>query len=122
MVPRNDSRQHVADDLYDALVKRGASFWEYVYPMFLSRDITRNDMRELVSRGLRESRGRYKLLLKLFGMSSRDYRRFMNFLAAHGCSVGVREFRAEAGVVSMPAAEKTPAFPAPHRPAARSAA
>jgi DNA-binding NtrC family response regulator len=88
----NDTRR-TADDLYDALVMRGASFWEHVYPMFLARDITRHDVRELVRRGLRESRGRYKSLLKLFGMPSRDYRRFMNFLAAHDCSVGFREFR-----------------------------
>jgi len=95
MTPLNDRRRHVADDLYEALVKEGASFWEYVYPMFLARDITRHDLRELVRRGLRESRGRYKSLLKLFGMSTRDYRRFMNFLAAHSCSIGVREFRSE---------------------------
>ncbi len=30
---------------------------------------------------------------KLFRMSTRDYRRFMNFLAAHDCGVGFREFR-----------------------------
>jgi hypothetical protein len=39
------------------------------------------------------SKGRYKALLKLFGMSTRNYRRFMNFLAAHDCGVGFREFR-----------------------------
>ena len=61
--------------------------------MFLNRDITRHDLRQLVRRGLRESRGRYKSLLTLFGMPSRDYRRFMNFLAAHDCSVAFREFR-----------------------------
>jgi len=65
--------------------------------MFLARDITRHDLRELVRRGLRESRGRYKSLLTLFGMSTRDYRRFMNFLAAQDCRVGFREFRGEAG-------------------------
>jgi hypothetical protein len=92
-VPLDDRRRQVADDLYDALVKQGASFWEHVYPMFLNRDITRHDLRELVRRGLRESRGRYKALLALFGMPSRDYRRFMNFLAAHECGVGFREFR-----------------------------
>jgi DNA-binding NtrC family response regulator len=91
--PIGDRRRQVADELYDALVKEGASFWEHVYPMFLARDITRHDLRELVRRGLRESRGRYKSMLELFGMSSGDYRRFMNFLAAHGCGVGVREFR-----------------------------
>ena len=108
ITPLNDRRRRVADDLYDGLVKQGASFWETVYPMFLARDITRHDVRELVRRGLRESRGRYKSMLKLFGMSSRDYRRFMNFLAAHDCSIGVREFRSEAA--SMPA-EKSAAFP-----------
>jgi transcriptional regulator with PAS, ATPase and Fis domain len=93
MMPVDDRRRQVADDLYDALVKRGASFWEHVYPMFLDRDITRHDLCQLVRRGLGETRGRYKAMLTLFGMSSRDYRRFMNFLAAHDCSVGVREFR-----------------------------
>jgi transcriptional regulator with PAS, ATPase and Fis domain len=96
IVPLDDRRRQVADDLYDALVKQGVSFWQHVYPMFLARDITRHDLRELVRRGLRESQGRYKSLLTLFGMSSRDYRRFLNFLAAHDCGVGVLEFRAPA--------------------------
>ena len=68
MAPVPDRRRQVADDLYDALVKQGASFWEHVYPMFLSRDITRQDLRQLVRRGLGESRGRYKSMLTLFGM------------------------------------------------------
>jgi transcriptional regulator with PAS, ATPase and Fis domain len=93
MVPLDDRRRQVADDLYEAVVKQGKSFWDYVYPMFLARDITRQDLRDLVRRGLKESRGRYKELLKLFGMTSRDYRRFMNFLAAHDCGVSFREFR-----------------------------
>jgi transcriptional regulator with PAS, ATPase and Fis domain len=103
ITPIADRRSRVADELYDALVKQGASFWEQVYPMFLARDITRHDLRELVRRGLRESRGRYKSLLALFGMSSRDYRRFMNFLAAHECGVGVREFRQTASSPQAPA-------------------
>jgi transcriptional regulator with PAS, ATPase and Fis domain len=100
--PADDRRRQVADDLYDALVTRGASFWEYVYPMFLARDITRHDLRELVRRGLQASRGRYKSMLKLFGISSRDYRRFMNFLAAHECGVEFREFRATAASSETP--------------------
>jgi DNA-binding NtrC family response regulator len=108
ITPATDRRRQVSDDLYEALVKQGASFWEYVYPMFLARDITRHDLRELVRRGLRESRGRYKSMLKLFGISSRDYRRFMNFLAAHDCGIGVREFRSEA---AAPPSETSAAFP-----------
>jgi len=100
--PVVDRRRQTADDLYEALVKHGASFWEHVYPMFLARDITRHDLRELVRRGLRESKGRYKALLKLFGMSTRDYRRFMNFLAAHDCGVGFREFRGPAASSEPP--------------------
>ena len=103
LAPLDDRRRQVADDLYDALVRQGASFWDYVYPMFLARDITRHDLRELVRRGLRESRGRYKSLLILFGMSTRDYRRFMNFLAAHDCSVSYREFRGEGSAAKPPA-------------------
>jgi transcriptional regulator with PAS, ATPase and Fis domain len=93
IAPLNDRRRRVADDLYDAIVNKGGSFWEHVYPLFLNRDITRHDVRELVRRGLRESRGRYKSLLTLFGMPPDDYRRFMNFLATHDCGAEYREFR-----------------------------
>jgi two-component system, NtrC family, response regulator len=109
LAPRPDRRRQAADDLYDSLVKQRASFWEYVYPMFLARDITRHDLRELVRRGLQESRGRYKSMLTLFGMPSTDYRRFMNFLAAHECSVAVKEFRRE-GPPSETPADMPPPF------------
>jgi len=115
MVPVPDRRRQVADDLYDALVKGGASFWEHVYPMFLNRDITRHDLRQLVRRGLAETRGRYKALLTLFGMPDNDYRRFMNFLAAHDCSVAFREFRETASTPADAGASPvgTPAIEVP---------
>src|SRR5262245_40885204 len=109
--PRSDRRRQVADELYDALVKQGASFWDHVYPMFLARDITRHDLRELVRRGLQETRGRHKSMLTLFGMSSGDYRRFMNFLAAHECGVAVREFRGGVAVETMSATPPPYAIP-----------
>jgi DNA-binding NtrC family response regulator len=101
-----DDPGQVADELYDALARQGASFWEYVYPMFLAHDITRDDLRELVRRGLRESGGRYTALLALFGISSRDYRRFLNFLGAHECAVARHESaapRASDAEAGMPA-------------------
>jgi transcriptional regulator with PAS, ATPase and Fis domain len=94
VLPMRERRKQVADELYHALVVSGYSFWEHIYPLFLSRDITRHDMRELVRRGLATTRGNYRALLKLFGMSSRDYKRFLNFLAAHDCRTDFREFRA----------------------------
>ena len=91
--------------------------------MFLARDITRHDLRELVRLGLRESRGRYKAMLGLFGMPAADYRRFMNFLAAHGCGVGVREFREGAAssvsASEMPAVHSAPAMRRPSLPSSR---
>ena len=93
VLPVSERRKRVADELYSALVNSGYSFWEHIYPLFLSRDITRHDMRELIRRGLTTTRGNYRSLLKLFGMSARDYKRFLNFLAAHECNADFREFR-----------------------------
>jgi transcriptional regulator with PAS, ATPase and Fis domain len=93
VLPTRERRSQVADELYHALVISGYSFWEHIYPLFLARDITRHDMRELVRRGLAATRGNYRTLLKLFGISSRDYKRFLNFLAAHDCRADFREFR-----------------------------
>src|SRR5688500_578347 len=93
LLPARERRRQVADELYNALVTVGYSFWDHIYPLFLSRDITRHDMRELVRRGLATTRGNYRALLKLFGMPSGDYKRFLNFLAAHDCRADFREFR-----------------------------
>ena len=93
VMPLDDGRP-VADQLYDTLARQGGSFWEHVHPRFLDHDITRDDLRELVRRGLRESRGRYEALLPLFGMPPSDYGRFMNFLAAHECRIGLHEIGA----------------------------
>jgi hypothetical protein len=64
-----------------------------VHKLFLSRDLTRNDVRELVRRGLAATNGNYRALLKLFGMDDGDYKRFLNFLATHECTVDYRVFR-----------------------------
>ncbi len=88
-----ERRRQVADELYQALVTGGYSFWEHIHPLFLGRDITRHDMRELVRRGLATTRGNYRAMLRLFGMAPQDYKRFLNFLAAHNCNVDFREFR-----------------------------
>jgi DNA-binding NtrC family response regulator len=93
LVQTRERRRQVADDLYDALVDGGRSFWIDVHPLFLSRDLTRHDVRELVRRGLQTTKGSYRSLLKLFGMDDGDYQRFHNFLATHDCKVDFRDFR-----------------------------
>jgi transcriptional regulator with PAS, ATPase and Fis domain len=93
LVQSRERRRQVADDLYEALSSGGYSFWAHIHPLFLARDITRHDIRELVRRGLQTTRGSYRGLLALFRMDPQDYQRFHNFLTAHGCKVEYREFR-----------------------------
>jgi DNA-binding NtrC family response regulator len=93
LMPKRERRRQVADDLYDALVTGGYSFWEHIHPIFLEREITRHDITELVVRGLRTTHGNYRSLLRLFGMPNSDYKRFHNFLMAHNCKVDYRTFR-----------------------------
>ncbi|HUF80318.1 MAG TPA: sigma 54-interacting transcriptional regulator [Burkholderiales bacterium] len=98
LVASRERRRQVADQLFDGLVRGEVPFWEHVYPLFLERDLTRHDIRALVSRGLSQTKGSYRALLKLFGMPASDYNRFHNFLTAHCCKVDFRTFRIGAPV------------------------
>ena len=97
LVPKRERRRQLAHDLYDALVDGHYTFWDHIHVLFLSRDMTRHDLRQLLRRGLTTTRGNYRALLALLGMPESDYKRFMNFLAAHDCVVDFREFRAGTG-------------------------
>jgi transcriptional regulator with GAF, ATPase, and Fis domain len=88
-----ERKREVADDLYSALSSGEATFWESVYAQFIKRDLTRHDVRELVRRGLATANGNYRAMLPLFGIQPTEYKRFLNFLAAHDCVVDYRLFR-----------------------------
>ena len=88
-----ERRRRVADQLFEALVQRQYSFWDHVHPLFLERDLTRNDLRELIGRALKHTKGNYRAVLRLLGIPESDYHRFHNFLAAHGCKVDYRIYR-----------------------------
>jgi hypothetical protein len=96
-MPKRERRRQLADDLYSTLVDGHYTFWGQIHPLLLKRDITRHDLRQLIRRGLATTRGNYRAMLKLFGMPESDYKRFMNFLAAHECTVDFREFRSLPG-------------------------
>ena len=93
LLPKRERRRQLANDLYDALAGGHYGFWDHIHALFLSRDMTRHDLRELLRRGLTTTRGNYRAVLTLFGLPESDYKRFMNFLAAHDCVVDFREFR-----------------------------
>jgi len=91
--PRRERRRTVADDLYKRLVEGHESFWTSVYPLFMDREITRANVREVVRRGLEEARGNYKIVARLFNMEPSDYKRFLNFLRKHDCQLPFKEYR-----------------------------
>jgi transcriptional regulator with PAS, ATPase and Fis domain len=103
LTPRRERRRRLADELYSTLVEGHYTFWGHIHPLLLKRDITRHDLRQLVSLGLAATRGNYRGLLKLFGMGEGDYKRFMNFLAAHECTVDYRQFRSPNPIIMRPA-------------------
>ena len=87
-----ERRNQVADELYQALVVSGTHSGS-TFTRSSFRRITRHDMRESGASRLAATRGNYRTMLKLFGMLPRDYKRFLNFLAAHDCRADFREFR-----------------------------
>jgi DNA-binding NtrC family response regulator len=91
--PAFERRRTVADDLFKKLLTERQSFWQAVYPLYMNREITRANVRELVHKGLEEARGNYKIVLRLFNMQTSDYKRFLNFLRKHDCQLPFKEYR-----------------------------
>ena len=91
--PKRERRRTVADDLYKRLVDGHESFWTAVYPLYMQREITRSNVRDLVRKGLEEARGNYKIVTRLFNMDTRDYKKFLNFLRKHDCQLPFKEYR-----------------------------
>lgn len=84
------SRAHL---LYDRMATAGEDFWSVVHPSFMARDLTREELREIVRAGLTTTCGSYKGLVRLFNMPEHDYKRFLTFLHKHRTHFSVHEFR-----------------------------
>jgi len=82
-----------ADALFDRMVTGGESFWDVVHAPFMARDLTRQDLRAVLCRGLQQTGGSYKVLVELFNMNEGDYKRLLNFLRKHDCQVPFQRFR-----------------------------
>jgi hypothetical protein len=88
-----ERRRTIADDLYQRVAKDGESFWTAVYPLYMQREITKNNVREVVRRGLEEARGNYKIVARMFNLENDDYKRFLNFLRKHDCQLPFKQYR-----------------------------
>jgi DNA-binding NtrC family response regulator len=82
------------DVLLERMSVGGESFWSVVYEPFISRDLTRDDLRTIISRGLERTRGSYKALVQTFNLEAQDYKRFLSFLRKYECHMPFQRFRA----------------------------
>ena len=55
--------------------------------------MTREDLRAIITRGLTQTRGSYRLMLQLFNMPADDYKPFLTFLGKHQCKMPFFQFR-----------------------------
>jgi transcriptional regulator with PAS, ATPase and Fis domain len=95
-----------ADALFERMTSGGESFWLAVYGPFMMRDLTRDDVRLIVQKGLLKSHGNYMRMLQTFNMPADDYKRFLNFLRKHQCQLSFQAFRSETpGRLSPPLIE-----------------
>jgi DNA-binding NtrC family response regulator len=73
----------VETECYERMLSEHVSFWEVVHRPYMDRELSRTQVRTVVTRGLAASHGSYKRLLTLFGIAEGDYLRFMDFLRHH---------------------------------------
>ena len=93
------SRHPAAEIAWNEMVE-GKSFWTVVHPRFMDRELTKTDVRHLVTRGLEQTQGSYRKLVDVFRMSPQDYKRFLAFLYQHDCHVAFHPFREARGAES----------------------
>jgi hypothetical protein len=82
----------VAERLWEHLMA-GENFWTAVHQPFKNHDLTREDVRGLIARGLQHTRGSYRQLVAEFRLPPSDYKRFLAFLSQHDCNLSFQRHR-----------------------------
>ena len=84
--------QSAALQLWNKLMT-GADFWDVVQKPFRAHEVTRAELAALIDRGLHETRGSYRALVRLFNLPASDYKRFHAFLYQQNCNLPVGPYR-----------------------------
>lgn len=84
---RREQRARVGGELFAQLRSTGTSFWSSVYPLFMRREITRRDLRDVVRRALEVAQGDGAELMHVLNLPAADRRRFEQFLRKFGCAL-----------------------------------
>jgi hypothetical protein len=94
--PKSESVSSRVLDLHQRMAVGGESFWTAVHDPFMSHDLTRAELQELIRMGLDHTRGSYKILTGMYNIDPAQYKRFMSFLRKHDCHVPFQPFRTAA--------------------------
>jgi DNA-binding NtrC family response regulator len=81
------------EPLFDQMVSGRETFWSAVYEPFMTRDVTRYQIREIVARGLERTSGDYRELAHLFNIADTDFKRFVGLLRRYDCHVALQPFQ-----------------------------
>jgi hypothetical protein len=77
---------------YERMITSATSFWMAVREPFMRHDLTRQDVRDVIRRGLERTNGSYRLLAELFNLAPTEYERFLTFLQEYDCDVCILPF------------------------------
>lgn len=70
-------------------MKDGESFWDVVKTPYLKRDLNRDQVKEIIQKGLDLTDGKYAGLLPIFNIKKFDYMTFMSFLKNNDLKVKI---------------------------------
>jgi DNA-binding NtrC family response regulator len=113
-----EAPQHPAgawEPFFDRMVSGRDSFWSVVYEPFMSRDVTRQQIREMVAHGLERTSGDYRALAELFNIPDTDFKRFVGLLRRYECHVPLQPFRKRMMKVDTLRVALGPSFGVPPR-------
>ena len=98
-----EARSDRVQQLWDRM-QVGEDFWAVVREAFRARELTRGELAALVDRGLQETRGSYRALLKIFRLPPSDYKRLHAFLYQQQCNLPVAQYRKARTTGAQPSA------------------
>ena len=91
--PDDLGNESAASEILGELSQGKLDFWQGVRDPFIRRDINRDEVRLIISEGLKSCNGSYKGLIKFFNLPAGEYKKFLSFLEHHDCKVDFRKFR-----------------------------
>ncbi|RFT16783.1 MAG: sigma-54-dependent transcriptional regulator [Candidatus Saccharicenans subterraneus] len=80
----NHSEFRRKSDPFEEMTKGRLSFWEVVHKRYLKHEISRDELKDIIIKGLEKSGWSFKRLLTLFNIKKADYKKFLNFLQGQG--------------------------------------